>query len=156
MPDGTKPLPEPMLSKFFMPYDFTRPQWVKVWIHWPLQGVAIVLKIIFENISLATCEIAFSWKPQNLTHVKSTLILVKAWCHQATSHYQCTWKTFMIHQTFVRWALYILFKFVKSLIGHLGLAIGNVRCVRWFSWTLHYLSQCWSRSLLPYGITRLQ
>ena len=106
MPDGTKPLPEPMLSKFIMPYDVTRPQWVKVWIHWPLQGVAVVLKIIFpENISLATCEIAFSWKPQNLTHVKSTLILVKAWCHQATSH---------------------------------------------------YLSQCWSRSLLPYGITRLQ
>ena len=32
--------------------------------------------------------------------------------------------------------LYILFKFVKSLIRHLGLAIGNVRYVRWFSWTL--------------------
>ena len=43
---------------------------------------------------------------------------------------------FMIHQTFVRWALYILFKFVKSLIRHLGLAIRNVRCVPWFSWTL--------------------
>ena len=27
---------------------------------------------------------------------------------------QCTWKTLMIHQTFVRWALYVLFKFVKS------------------------------------------
>ena len=27
-------------------------------------------------------------------------------------------------------------QFVKSLIGHLGLAIGNVRHVRWFSWTL--------------------
>ena len=25
---------------------------------------------------------------------------------------------------------------MKSLIRHLGLAIGNVRCVRWFSWTL--------------------
>ena len=33
----------------------------------------------------------------------------------------------MIHQTFVRWALYIiLFKFVKSLIRHMGLAIRNV------------------------------
>ena len=49
---------------------------------------------------------------------------------------QCTWKTFMIHQTFVRWAFNILFKFVKSPIRHLGLAIGNVRCIRWFSWTL--------------------
>ena len=45
---------------------------------------------------------------------------------------QCTRKTFMIHQTFVRWVLCILFKFVKSLIGHLGLAIGNIRHVRWF------------------------
>ena len=50
---------------------------------------------------------------------------------------QCSRKTFMVHQTFVRWALiYILFKFVKSLIRHLGLAIGNVRRVRWISWTL--------------------
>ena len=29
-----------------------------------------------------------------------------------------------------------LFKFVKSLIRHLGLAVGNVRHVRWFSLTL--------------------
>ena len=49
---------------------------------------------------------------------------------------QCSRKTFMVHQTFVRWALYILFKFVKSLIRHLGLAIGHVWHVRWFSWTL--------------------
>ena len=49
---------------------------------------------------------------------------------------QCTWKTFMIHQTFVWWAFHILFIFVKSLIRHLGLAIGYVRCVRGFSWTL--------------------
>ena len=49
---------------------------------------------------------------------------------------QCSPKTFMVHQTFVRWALYILFKFVKSLIRHLGLAIGHVWHVRWFSWTL--------------------
>ena len=53
--------------------------------------------------------------------------------------FQCSRKTFMVHQTFVRWALYILFKFVKSLIRHLGLAIGNVRHVRWFSWTLIFI-----------------
>ena len=34
--------------------------------------------------------------------------------------------------------LYILFKIVKSPIRHLGLAIRNVRHVRWFSWTLLY------------------
>ena len=33
--------------------------------------------------------------------------------------YHCTRKTSMIHQTFVRWALYILFKYVKSLVRHL-------------------------------------
>ena len=32
--------------------------------------------------------------------------------------------------------IYILFKFVKSLIWHLGLAIANVWRVQWFSWTL--------------------
>ena len=67
---------------------------------------------------------------------------------------QCTWKTFMIHETFVWWALYILFKFVKSLIKHLGLAIGNVRCVRWFSWILcpsvyPSLSKCSTWPLVP-------
>ena len=40
---------------------------------------------------------------------------------------QCRRKTFMVHQTFVWWALYISYKFVKSPIRHLGLAIGNVR-----------------------------
>ena len=40
---------------------------------------------------------------------------------------QCRRKTFMVHQTFVWWALYILYKFAKLPIRHLGLAIGNVR-----------------------------
>ena len=53
-----------------------------------------------------------------------------------TSMLQCYRKTFMVHQTFVRWTLYIIFKIVKSLIRHLGLAIRNVRQVWWFSWTL--------------------
>ena len=53
--------------------------------------------------------------------------------------YQCSRKTFMAHQTFVWWAWYILFKFVKSPIRHLGLTIGNIRHVRRFSWTLMYL-----------------
>ena len=36
-------------------------------------------------------EIALRWMPQGLTHDKSTLVQVMAWCHQATSHYlsQC-------------------------------------------------------------------
>ena len=67
----------------------------------------------------------------------------------------CTRKTFMVHQTFVRWALCILFKFVKSLIRHLGLTIGNVRCVRWFSWTLDLRHKILHIAQLPpakYGV----
>ena len=38
-----------------------------------------------------SCEIALTWKPQDLTDDKSRLVQVMAWCHQATSHYlsQC-------------------------------------------------------------------
>ena len=42
-----------------------------------------------------------------------------SWSLKATSLgaiMQCTRKTFKIHQTFVQWALYNLFKFVKSFI----------------------------------------
>ena len=35
----------------------------------------------------AHCEIALMWMAQNLTHGKSILAQVMAWCHQATSHY---------------------------------------------------------------------
>ena len=63
--------------------------------------------VIFKQILVIdgwgiSCEIALSWKPQDLTDDKSTLVQVMAWCHQATSH---------------------------------------------------YLSQCWPRSLSPYGVT---
>ena len=73
------------------------------------------------------------WLWHYLILIRVILILVRRhlWIEM-----QCTWKTFMIHQTFVRWALYILLKFVKSLTRHLDLAIGNVWCVQWFSWTL--------------------
>ena len=74
-----------------------------------------------------------NWSWHYLILIRVILILV--WRH-LWIEMQCTWKTFMIHQTFVRWALYILLIFVKSLTRHLDLAIGNVRCVQWFSWTL--------------------
>ena len=60
---------------------------------------------------------------------------------------QCCWKTLMVHQTFVGWALYILLKFVKSLIRHFGLANGYVRCVWWFSWTLEIVYRITSMAL---------
>ena len=53
-------------------------------------------KVIFKLIIVSdswgiSCEIALRWMSLNLTDDKSTLVLVMAWCHQATSHYlnQC-------------------------------------------------------------------
>ena len=58
--------------------------------------------------------------------------------HKSLACPQCRRKTFMVHQTFVWWALYIIsYKFVESPFRHLGLAIGNVRCVWRFSPTLY-------------------
>ena len=73
---------------------------------------------------------------------------ISYWWLKTRLWYQCSQKTSMIHQTFVWWALYILFKFVKFLIRHLGLVIGNVRHVRWFSWTLWLLSDISSVSAM--------
>ena len=73
--------------------------------------------------------------------VRRGLLCTGGLYHNGNRHFdsfQCSWKTFMVHQTFVRWALYILFKYVKSLIRHLVLAIRNVRHVQWFSWTLSF------------------
>ena len=50
-----------------------------------------------------------------MLNINWTLKLVITWLKAPLCHYMtATWKTFMIHQAFVRWAaLYILFKFVK-------------------------------------------
>ena len=66
--------------------------------------------VIFKRILVIagwgiSCEIGLIWMSLDLTDDQSTLVLVMAWCPQATSH---------------------------------------------------YLSQCWPRSLPPYGVTRLQ
>ena len=52
--------------------------------------------LIFQIISVIdgwgiSCELALRWMSRDLTDDKSTLVLVMAWCHQATSHYlsQC-------------------------------------------------------------------
>ena len=52
--------------------------------------------VIFKQILVIddwgiSCEIALTWKPQDLTDDKSTLVEVMAWCRQATSQYlsQC-------------------------------------------------------------------
>ena len=49
-------------------------------------------KVIFQLILVIdgwsiSCKILLKWMPMDLTDGKSTLVQVKAWCHQATSHY---------------------------------------------------------------------
>ena len=69
-----------------------------------------LMQVIFKLISVIdgwgiSCETAVRWMSLDLSDDKSALVLVMAWCRQATSH---------------------------------------------------YLSQCWPRSLTPYGVTRPQ
>ena len=50
---------------------------------------SIIFKIIIQNSSLgAHCESALGWMSLNLINERSTLVLVMAWSHQATSNYQ--------------------------------------------------------------------
>ena len=57
-----------------------------------LHQLLIIFKLILLNGGWGiSYEIAIRWMPLNLTDDKSTLVLVMAWCCQATSHYlsQC-------------------------------------------------------------------
>ena len=47
----------------------------------------VILNVIIQNNRLSTrCGIDLKWMPQHFTHEKAELLLVMAWCHQATSH----------------------------------------------------------------------
>ena len=100
-----------------------------------LNGETIPVMDFLEDFNRQVCLMSLEADQDKL----ETLVSLLAGADKSWYRSQCTRKTFMIHQTFVRWALYILFKFVKFLIRHLGLAIGNDQCVRWFSWTLRSL-----------------
>ena len=68
-------------------------------------GNAIFNFALLIGIFESPYNYALRWMPPDLTDDKPTLVLVMAWCHQATSHYQ---------------------------------------------------SQCWPRSISPYGVNRPQ
>ena len=54
------------------------------------------LKLKIDIFSIS-CEIALTWMPKDLTDDLSTLVLVMAWCRQATSHYQSQyWPRFLL------------------------------------------------------------
>ena len=64
--------------------------------------------------------------------------------HGGWTHWsQCIWKTYMVHQTFVRWALHILHEFVESLVRCLDLAVRNVN---------RFLPTMWSLGNMPYDL----
>ena len=57
---------------------------------WNFRHVSFKQILVIDDWGIS-CEIALTWKPQDLTDGKSTLVQVMAWCRQATSHYlsQC-------------------------------------------------------------------
>ena len=128
---------------------------------------------------------ALRWMPWDLTDDKSTLVQVMAWCRQATSHYlnQC-WPSSMSPYGITRpqWVNTLAQgrcgsnfkrKTLKFIIQN-SLATHHEIALRWMPQNLtrkstlvqimdwcgqaasHYLSQCWQRSILPYGITKPQ
>ena len=80
--------------KSILPYGATRPAGVNSLA--PGRFQRNFRHVIFKQIVVIddwgiSCEIAPTWKPQDLTDDESTLVWVMAWCRQATSHYlsQC-------------------------------------------------------------------
>ena len=112
------------------------------------------------------CKIALRWMLLDLIDDKSTLVQVMAWCRQAKSHYlsQC-WPRSMSPYGNIRpqW-----FKFMSMStsckIAHMWMPQNHTKSkftlVQVMAWccqaTSHFLNQCWTRSLMPYGITRPQ
>ena len=109
-----------------------------------------------------SCEIALTWKPQDLTDDKSTLVKVMAWCRQATSHYlsQC-WPSSLSPYGVTRP------QWVKSLISSPRLTMcsifvnnifksrGPTYPIAWWPWASKTASQVCGfeqNSLLLFGI----
>ena len=90
------------------------------WWPWVLKVIWRWLASEGQDSSDSHCLVA------SLLHWWVPAALTGACCCIFTTLQQCRWKTFMVQQTFVWWALYILYKFVKSPTRHLGEAVGNV------------------------------
>ena len=92
---------------------------------WNFRHVIFKQILVIDDLGIS-CEIALTWKPQDLTDDKSTLVQVMAWCHQATSHYlsQC-WPRSPYGITKPHW---VIFCWLKGLLGS----------VSHWSWILHW------------------
>ena len=72
------------------PWCVTRPQWVNSLAPGRFESkfrwsIFKLISVIYDQV--IPCEIALWWLLLNLTDDKSTLVQVKAWCCQATSHH---------------------------------------------------------------------
>ena len=125
-------------------------------MHWTLNKMAAILFLpecvsssdvadgIFQLIWSSPSCLLIPWLLKSAGHQQAwykqvgmcKCIDAQLWIWSSSVEQQCRRKTSMVHQTFVWWALYILYEFEKFPIRHLGLAIGNVQCVRCFSSTL--------------------
>ena len=122
----------------------------KIHIH-IFHGYGCCLHILSNKDVYKCLKIKISWSHEreyNQINRENTLSTVKIQCPNYYPYQHISRKTFIVYQTIVQWVLYILFRFVKSLIRHLGLAIGNVRHVWWFSWTLTYWGLVMASSIM--------
>ena len=73
---------------------------------------SMIFRLLIQNSSLdIRCEIVLMWLTQNLTHDKSTLFQVMAWCRQARSHYLsqfCPRSLSSYDVTMLQWGLMML------------------------------------------------
>ena len=101
--------------------------------HW---GLGAFQKHLYELLNPRALKISMSYK-NRIFQCKDKIFCVEFQRFPLKFH-QCRQKTLLVHQTFVWWTLYILYKFGKFPIRHLGLAIGNVWWVRRFLPTLFH------------------
>ena len=85
-------------------------------------------------------KLSLAWLPKFYIFQLRLYMILKKTLPKSTcpiGNFTCPWLSkLFIRQLSNGLYIYILFKFVEFPVRHLGLAIGNVRCVRWFSWTL--------------------
>ena len=103
--------------------------------------------VIFKQILVIddwgiSCEIALTWKPQDLTDDKSTLVQVMAWCRQATSHYlsQC-WPSSLSPYGVIRPQWVNCFNFIFDLVVPYGIT------TIWHHWLGYWHVAWWNQAI---------
>ena len=91
------------------------------------------------------------------TSVRETKMNAVACAKMTMTMLQCRWKTFMVHETFVWWALYILYKFVKFSHQTFGPSHRKCRtCPTFFTYTDVTNQNYNTRGLLHSGASHVE